>query len=431
MSDSARAAGWPIARIFGITVRIHPSWLLIFLFLSYSLAVGYLPQNSLAGGGPWTDGAKRYSEIKTVLLQHPEMSFRQAADALGFTLWPEWQYWLLGVLGSLGLFLCVLAHEISHSLVAIRNGIPVSGITLFLFGGVSELKEESPRPGVEFRVAAAGPLMSIFLSIGAGLLYFGLGDGLPPQARALLWYFTFINLMLAVFNLLPGFPLDGGRLLRAILWSRYKDLRRATAVAVAWGRGIGMGFIALGVLEFVYGFSTGQLSFDAIWMVVIGMFLRYAARASYQQLTVKDAFAGLTVRELIQPQVVTVDPDLTLDRLVDEYFYTHRYRSFPVLEGDRLAGMISLKDLQAVPRAEWPVRQVRQAMHQVRQENLIHPTDDLAGVFRKMAEEHKGHLPVVDDGRLAGIITRHDIMTLIQLKTDLGGPVRAPKAGDA
>ena len=145
----------------------------------------------------------------------------------------------------------------------------------------------------------------------------------------------------------------------------------------------------------------------------------------------KDVFAGLKVRDVTQSQVVTVVPDLPLDRLLDEYFYTYRFRSFPVLEDGRLAGVVSLKDLQAVPRLQWPVRCVRDAMHQVRPENLVHPDDDLGSVFRKMAEEDRGHLPVVDDGRLVGIITRHDIMTLIQLKTDLGGRARPAGSGGA
>jgi CBS domain-containing protein len=161
-----------------------------------------------------------------------------------------------------------------------------------------------------------------------------------------------------------------------------------------------------------------------LWLVVIGLFLRHVARASYRQLAVRDAFAGLTPREVMQPDVVTVDPDLALDRLVDEYFYTYKFRSFPVLEGGRLIGAISLKDVQGVPRAQWPARRVRDAMHLVREENLVCPGDDLSDVFRKMAEEDKGHLPVVEDGRLVGIVTRHDIMTLIQLKTDLGGHCR-------
>jgi Zn-dependent protease len=424
MAHGSQFGGWPIARLFGITIRVHASWLLIFFLLTWSLANDILPMSNLlhGNGWGWWGGSEQVELYKH---SHATATYEEVAEHVGVVPWPEWQYWVLGVIGSLGLFVCVLAHEISHSLVARSAGIPVEGITLFLFGGVSELREEAESPGVEFRVAAAGPLMSICLGVATGALYWGLGDALPEQARALLYYFMFINLSLAVFNLLPGFPLDGGRLLRAILWKRYRDFNRATAVASWWGQAIGMAFVVWGLLEFWAEFATTHtITMGPLWMVVIGLFLRHAARMSYQQLAVKDAFADLTVRDVIRPQVVTVDPDLTLDRLVDEYFYTYRFRSFPVLERGQLAGMVSLKDLQAVPRAQWSERRVREAMHQVREVNLVHPTDDLASVMRKMGEEDKGHLPVVEEGRLAGIVTRHDIMTLIQLKTDLGGPSR-------
>ena len=425
MANGGLASGWRIARIYGITVRIHASWLLIFGLLTYSLADEILPLSNLAGGGPWWDGVEVLNRIAVHQHASGSMNFREAAGELGIALWPEWHYWLLGAIGAAGLFVCVLAHEISHSLVAKRFGIPVEGITLFLFGGVSQLKHEAETPGAEFQVAAAGPLMSLGIGVICGILYYGVAEWLPAQAKALLFYFAFINLALVAFNMLPGFPLDGGRLLRAFLWNRYRNFEKATAVASWWGRAIGGGFVALGIVELWLEFSTTRsVSLGPVWLIIIGMFLRYAARAGYQQLALKTAFGGLTVRDVIQPHVVTVTPDLSLEELVDGYFYTYRFRSFPVLEDSRLIGMVSLKDLQAVPRGEWAARRVRDAMHQVREENLVHPADDLASVFRKMAEEDKGHLPVVEGGRLTGIVTRHDIMTLIQLKTDLGGRAR-------
>lgn len=421
---SGGLSGWAIARIFGITIRIHASWVLIFLLLAYSLAAEVLPQSSLVGGGPWWRGMGAYNHILAYQKGEELVSFYVAAEELGIAVWPWWQYWLLGIIGSIGLFVCVLAHEIAHSIVARGAGIPVEGITLFIFGGVSQLKKEAETPGDEFRVAAAGPAMSVGLGLACGALYLGLDGALPAQARAILFYFAFINLALAAFNLLPGFPLDGGRLLRAVLWNRYQDMARATAVASRWGEAIGTGFAAFGLFLIFLAAVRQQLWLGPLWLVVIGLFLRHVARASYRQLAVRDAFAGLTPREVMQADVVTVEPDLALDRLVDEYFYTYKFRSFPVLEGGRLIGAISLKDVQGVPRAEWPARRVRDTMHLVREENLVRPGDDLSDVFRKMAEEDKGHLPVVEDGRLVGIVTRHDIMTLIQLKTDLGGQWR-------
>jgi Zn-dependent protease/CBS domain-containing protein len=429
MSFAGTMRGLPVARIFGITVRVHASWVIIFLLMAWNLAADILPASNLAGGHGWLPS----DHLARFVQENPKASLQQKALEAGVTLWPVWQYWVLGAVGSLGLFICVLLHELSHSLVAIRNGIPVEGITLFLFGGVSQLKGEAANPGVEWRMAAAGPLMSLALGLVSGLLYFGLGDLLPPQALALLFYSLVINLMLAFFNLLPGFPLDGGRLLRALLWKRYKDMKRATQVAVRWGRGVGLAFIGLGVLEFVLTSKreSGPDVLGPLWLVLIGWFLSQAAQASIRQVAVRDMFAGLRVRDVTQPNVVTVPPDLTLDRLVDEFFYAHRFRSFPVLAEGRLAGVVSLQDLQAVPRLQWPAVRVDQAMHQVRPENLVRPDDDLASVFQKMGEEGRGHLPVVEDGRLVGIITRHDIMTLIQLKTDLGGPARPAGSGGA
>jgi Zn-dependent protease/CBS domain-containing protein len=435
MSAGGTMRGLPIARIFGITVRIHASWLLIFFLMTWSLAVDILPMSNLNPNHTWfaTGDVTQYHN------DHPKAGRVEIARALDIELWPEWQYWALGAVGALGLFACVLLHELSHSLVAKRNGIEVKGITLFLFGGVSELGgdatgpgAEAWRPDVEWRVSAAGPLMSIALGVASGVLYFGLVNVLPGQVMALLFYSMVINLMLAVFNLLPGFPLDGGRLLRAFLWKRSGDLSRATITAVKWGRGVGLAFIVMGIAEFWLMWELkGQLELiGPLWMVLIGWFLRQAAESSIRQVAMRDAFAGLKVRDVTQPGVITAPPDLALDRLVDEYFYTYRFRSFPVLEDGRLSGVISLQDLQAVPRLQWPAVQVRQAMHQVRPENLVHPDDDLGNVFQKMAEENRGHLPVVEDGRLVGIITRHDIMTLIQLKTDLGGHAR-PAGGGA
>lgn len=425
MASSGIASGWPIARIFGIQVRIHATWLLIFFLLTLSLATEILPLSDLAGGGPWWRGEAVFNQIHAYEQKHPWLPQQEVLERFGVRQAPDWQYWLLGAIGSLGLFVCVLAHEISHSLVAMRSGIPVKGITLFLFGGVSELKAEAMSPGDELRMAAAGPIMSALLGAGCGVIYYAAYELLPTQARSLLYYFMFINLSLAVFNLLPGFPLDGGRILRAILWKHYQDFARATMAAAWWGKAIGTGFIALGILEFWAGFMVSHsISLGPLWLVLIGLFLRHAAGASSQQLTLKRAFGGLTVRDVIQESVVTVPPDVTLDQLVDLYFYPHRFRSFPVLEAGRLVGMVSLKDVQAVPRAEWPSRTVREAMHQVREENLVRSDDDLTSVFRKMMEEGKGHLPVVDDGRLCGMVTRHDIMTLMQLRTDLGAPGR-------
>ncbi len=420
MSTGALGSGLPIARFFGITIRVHWSWLLIFFLLAYSLATYLLPLSDMAGGDPWWEGNENLNRFTAYQARHPRASREEIAGVLGLRLWPEWQYWVLAAIGTAGLFVCVLAHELAHSVVAKAHGIGVAGITLFVFGGVSRLRDEATSPGAEFRVAAAGPLMSLAIGGVCGILYFVLGRGIPEQARALVFYFTFINIMLVVFNLLPGFPLDGGRLLRAVLWKLYGSIYRATAIAATFGKVLGAIFIGWGIFEVAFTLlGSGQFTIGPLWLVFIGLFLRNAAQAGYQQMAFREAFAGMTVGDILQPEVITVPPDLTLDRLVDEYFYRYRFRSFPVLEGGRLVGMVGLKDLQAISRADWPATPVRRAMHQVREANFVHPDDDLLSVFRKMMDADKGHLPVAQNDRLVGIVTRHDIMNLLQIKTDL------------
>ena len=420
MSRSSLVSGVKIARFFGITVRVHWSWLLIFVLLVYSLATYLLPLSDAAGGGPWWEGGANLTRAYRFLQAHPRASRGEVARAVGVDLWPEWQYWVLAAVGTVGLFVCVLAHELAHSVVAKRHGIRVEGITLFIFGGVSRLRDEAQGPSAEFKVAAAGPLMSLALGAACWIAYYGFGRWIDEQGRSVLFYFAFINTALLAFNLLPGFPLDGGRLLRAVLWKMYGSEYRATAIAARIGRGLGAVFIGWGILQFLFLFVGGEgFTLGPLWLVFIGLFLRSAAEAGYQQVALREAFAGLKVRDILQSGIIAVPPDLTLECLVDDYFYRYRYRSFPVLEEDRLAGMIGLKDVQSVSRAMWPQVRVRDAMHRVQEANVVQADDDLLSVFRKMMSEDKGHLPVAEGGRLVGIVTRHDIMNLIQIKTDL------------
>jgi Zn-dependent protease/CBS domain-containing protein len=417
MATGGLASGWPIARIFGITIRLHLSWLVIFVLLTYSLGAQVIPLSNLAASGSWLQGAQIVLQVQE---KYPWMTnLDQVFRYKGVERWPEAEVWLLAVIGTLGLFVCVVAHELAHSIVAHGSGIAVEGITLFVFGGVSRLRDEAHTPGVEFKVAAVGPLMSLVLGGACAAVYYGFYGVLPPQAKTLLYYFIFINIALVVFNLLPGFPLDGGRILRAILWGILGSVERATAIASACGK-VFAGLLIFGGLYQVFRLRT--LDLGAMWWIIIGLFLWGAAGAGYRQLALREAFAGLAVRDVIQTGVVSVPADLTLDRLVDEYFYQYRFHSFPVLEGERLVGIIALRDVQDVPRVDWPVRRVRDAMHEVREENVVRPDEDLASVFGKMTEEGRGHLPVVENGRLVGIVTRHDVMTLLQIKTDLGGP---------
>ena len=314
MAKQALASGWPIARLFGITVRVHVTWLIIVGLLTYTLAEFVLPMSSLSDSGWWGEGMQIQARMDEYARQNPGMPEEAVHKRFGVQQWPEWQYWALGLIGALGLFVCVLAHELSHSLVALREGIPVEGITLFIFGGVSQIGGEAKTPDIEFKVAAAGPAMSLALGVACGGMYLVGLYFLPAQALAILFYFTFINLMLMTFNLVPGFPLDGGRLLRAALWKILGDFRQATFVASIFGRVVAGGLIFTALM-------VALLSRDLLggfWLALIGMFLWHAAKASYEQVRLREALKGLTARDALSEDTTAVGPDLTLDRLVPE-----------------------------------------------------------------------------------------------------------------
>jgi len=415
MANRSLASGWPIARIFGITVRVHVTWLVIVLLLTYSLASALLPLSNLAGGGWWGRGAEIQARMERYAQDHPGIPERAVYRRFGVQPWPEWQYWVLGLIGSLGLFVCVLAHELSHSLVAKEAGIPVEGITLFIFGGMARIGSEPRTPDIEFKVAAAGPLMSLAIGLACGAVYWLGGEALPAQARALMFYFMFVNLLLMAFNLVPGFPLDGGRLLRAVLWKVLGDFRRATYVASWCGRGVAGLLILVGAVNFLFGGLLG-----AFWWVVIGLFLWHAAKAGYQQVQLRQALEGLTAREVLQADVVAVEPDLPVDALIRNYFYRYRRRSFPVAENGSARGIVHVKDVRSLPRSDWQAYRVREVMGPLETDNSVAPDEALSSVFRKLTQADGAHLPVVEDGRLVGVVTQHDVMDLLEIRTDLG-----------
>jgi len=416
MAADRLASGWTIARIFGINVRVHVTWLVIVALLTYSLATALLPLSSYADGGWWGRGVEIENRMQAYSESHPGMADEAVYQRFGVQPWPEWQYWVLGLIGALGLFVCVLAHELSHSLVARVEGIPVEGITLFIFGGMARIGSEPRTPDIEFKVAAAGPLMSLAIGVACAVIL-GLGRGiLPPQARALMFYFMFVNLLLAVFNLVPGFPLDGGRLLRAVLWKTLGDFRRATYVASWAGRVVACGLILVGAVNLLLGAVLG-----AFWWAVIGLFLWHAAKASYQQVELREALEGLSARDVLRADAVAVEPDLIVGDLVREYFWRCRQHSFPVTDAEgRVVGRIGLKDVRAVPRRDWAQRRVSDVMKGLRPADVASPDEDMRSVFQKAMQADGASLPVVDDdGRLLGIVTQSDVMNLLRIRTEL------------
>jgi Zn-dependent protease/CBS domain-containing protein len=417
MAKQSLGSGLPIARVFGITVRVHVTWLIIVGLLTYSLAAVVLPLSSLADGGWWGKGAQIEAQMQRYAENHPGMPQTAIDKRFGVERWPWWQYWLLGFIGAMGLFVCVLAHELSHSLVAKEEGIPVEGITLFIFGGMARIGGEASTPDVEFKVAAAGPLMSLAIGVACGLMYLVGGGFLPAQARSLLFYFAFINLLLMTFNLVPGFPLDGGRLLRAILWKILGNFRQATFVASIFGRVVAGGLIGLGGLSLIFGGMLG-----GFWLVVIGLFLWHAAKASYEQVRLREALKGLTARDALTEDATVVGPDLSVDRLIGEYFYKYRRRSFPVVADDgRVQGVVRLGDVRSLSESERQSRTVRETMRPLGDAETAAPGEDLSAVFQKLARPDGNYLPVVaEDGTLAGVVTQHDLMNLLEIRSELG-----------
>lgn len=365
--------------VSGIAVRVDLSWLIIAALITWSLAVGLFPEK-IAG-------------------------------------LPVLTYWLMGAAGALGLFFSVVLHELSHSLTARRYGINMKGITLFIFGGVAEMQDEPGSPRAEFVMAAAGPIMSLAIAAVSWVLYY-VSDRLlwPLPIIGVFWYLALINVLLAVFNLIPGFPLDGGRLLRAVLWYWRNDLRWATRIAARIGSGFGIVLIGLGIFSFLTGsFISG------LWWVLIGMFLRNAARGAYQQMLVRQSLEGMPVSRFMNPNVVTVSPGTTIDQLVENYLYAHHYRMYPVVEDGRLVGCISMQQIKSVPRERWNEATVGNIVSTCGRDNTVSPQTDAMHVLSQMNRSGASRLMVVDSNRLVGIVTLRDLMKFLAIKMELEG----------
>jgi Zn-dependent protease len=363
-------------RVAGIPVRVHVSWLAIYGLLAWSLSVGYFPE---------------------VL---PDM--------------PARTHWVSGLVAALLLFVSVFLHELSHSAVARSRGLPVAAITLHVFGGVSELEREPDNPGLEFWMAVAGPLTSFVLG-GLAFAAAGVADARPVLA-AILRYLAAVNVVVGVFNLVPGFPLDGGRVLRAALWRARGDLQWATGVASRAGSVVGLLLMGLGVLRGLTGEFLGGL-----WLVLIGVFLRQAAEGSYQQLVVRRALGPLAVRDVMARNVLHLPPDLPLARAVDDYFWRHHVTSFPVVDGGRVAGILSIHRLGEVPRDRWPTTTVREVMLPLTDSLSAAPTDRVPEALDKLSRNGLGRLAVLEGGRLAGYLSLKDVLHVLTVSTARGG----------
>jgi Zn-dependent protease/CBS domain-containing protein len=365
--------------LLGFEVGIDVSWIIIAILIVWSLADGLFPY----------------------LFKHLSAQ----------------TYWLMGVAGALGLFASIVFHEFCHSLVARRFGMRMKGITLFIFGGVAEMADEPPSAKAEFMMAIAGPLSSIFIGLVFYWAYLaGKISGWPVAVNGVLVYLAAINGILAAFNLLPAFPLDGGRVLRSILWGWKGNLRWATRISAQIGSAFGILLIFLGVLQFLRGNFIGGL-----WWFLIGMFLQSAAKMSYQQLLTRKALEGEPVRRFMNPNPVTVEAATTLAALVEDYVYRYHYKFFPVTSDAQLVGCITTKELKEVPREEWGKVTVGELAAACTPENTVRPDSDAVKALALMSQTGLSRLMVVEGDRLLGIVTLKDMMKFLSLKLELEG----------
>ncbi len=360
--------------ILGFRVRANVSWLFLAILVIWSLAAGYFPA--------------AYPGLATS------------------------SYWWLGFIATIGLFFSLLFHEFSHSVVARARGLEIKGITLFLFGGVSEMAMEPARPKDEFWIAIAGPAASVVL---AGLFYL-LASGLqalsvPDYVSGVPARLALLNLVLAGFNMVPGFPLDGGRVLRAILWHLKGDLRWATFWATRLGQGFGFLLAAFGVVDVLNGNFIGGL-----WLFLIGLFMNGAAAASYQRLIAQQTLQTQAVSDVMTPNPVTVPPDISVSRFIEDYLYQFSYDLFPVTAGGRLVGCVSLKDVQNFPRDEWELATVGRIAESCTADNTIRPDADAAQALERMQRAGSGRLLVADGDRLVGVLTLKDLLHRLAIR---------------
>ncbi len=366
----------PLGKILGIPIGLDYSWFLIFGLLTWTLAVSYYP-----------------SEFKT---------------------WPPGLYWFMGAVTAIMLFVSVLLHELGHSAVAAQFKVPVRSITLFIFGGVSDISAEPPSAKAEFFIAIAGPVVSLALAALFALIQPAVA-GIQP-----LWglakYLANINLALALFNLIPGFPLDGGRVFRGIVWAITKNMRRATIIAANTGRFFALLFILAGVWKMFNG-AFG----DGLWIAFIGWFLDSAASAQVQQARSQDLLAGHTVSQAMSTRFVTVPADLTLQQLVDEHILGGGQRCFLVSRDADIIGMITLHRIQTVPRDDWAHTNVAQVMLPLERLKCTSPDTQLWTALQEMDRDGVNQVPVIRDKHVLGMLSRESVVTFLRTAQELGG----------
>ncbi|GMT47668.1 MAG: peptidase M50 [bacterium] len=368
MNGTLLHGSWKITKIMGIPIRVHFSWFIVFGLITWSLSTFYFPE---------------------------------AAPDL-----PTVSYWIKGTIASLLLFASVAFHELAHSFVARRYRISIVSITLFIFGGVAQMKGEPPTPRAELRMAVAGPVSSLFL---AGLFFLFYAASASPGVKALFSYLAELNFILGVFNLIPGFPMDGGRVLRAVIWKRTGDFFYATRRAATFGQRIAIFFVFFGFFSIFMGVP------GSLWLILIGWFLYTAAQTSYQQASLQQTLSGIKVRDVMVTDIVVLSPNVTIDEAVNHYFLKYGFGGFPVFENGNFLGFVTLKDIKKVPREQWGDVKVSDVVVSHSRRWEVSPETDVIKALELMLNEDRGRLVVTDGGKVIGLITRNGIARYMQI----------------
>jgi len=361
-----------LGKLFGIQLRLHYTWFIIFIFLTISLVA-------------------------------PE--------------WSHWLYWVTGIVTSLLFFASVIAHELAHSLVARAYNIPVKSITLFIFGGIAQMTREVTHPRAEFRMAAAGPACSLVIGGVFFLLWWFTRSTVEPIATMFQWL-AFINFGLAVFNMIPGFPLDGGRVFRSALWRVTGDYKRSTRIATRVGQGVGYLFIVGGIL-IIFLRPFGLDWFSGVWLAFIGWFLENAASASYRQVQWRDALRGFTASTVMTSDSPVVPSNITISNLVQGYALLSGHNFFLVADEGKLRGILTLQNIKSVPQQNWGVTQVGEIMTPVEKLKVAHPDQDALSILEQMDENNMNQMPVVSEGRVIGLVARDNLIRFLRTRSEL------------
>ncbi len=365
--------------LLGFPIYCDATWIILAILITWSLAQGWFPQ--------W----------------YPDLPVRA--------------YWFMGAAGAAGLFVSIVLHELGHAVVARKYGIPIRGITLFLFGGVAEMEEEPRSAKSEFLMAIAGPIVSVLLAalFGAAFIVMRQQPGVAAIG-GVMGYLAWLNGILAVFNMVPAFPLDGGRVLRAALWAARDNLRWATRISSGIGTFFGTGLIVLGVFAFIGGNVIGGL-----WWFMIGMFMRGASQMSYRQLLVRRALEGEPLAKFMHSAPVSVDTQTSISELVEDYIYRHHYKMLPVVEDGKLVGCITTREVKDIPREEWAATRVADVFKPCDKDNTVSPREDAMKALMRMNQTGNSRFLVTDNGQLLGVVTLKDLLKFLSLKMDLEG----------